>query len=159
MPKTVSAVPAGYHAVTPYLVVADAARAIEFYEAVFGASEVMRLAAPDGRIGHAEIEIGGSKIMLADEWPEGACRGPQAYGGSPVAVHLYVPDVDRVVADALAAGATLLEPVEDKFYGDRSGTLVDPFGHVWYVLTHIEDVSAEEMKRRADEFMAQTAAG
>jgi PhnB protein len=159
MSQTVSAIPEGQQAVTPYIVVADAARALEFYARVFGATERMRLAAPDGKIGHAEIEIGGSVIMIADEWPESPCRSPQAYGGSPVALHLYVPDVDKVVADAVAAGATVLDPVEDKFYGDRSGTLADPFGHVWYVLTHIEDVSADEMKRRAEAFMAQTTAG
>jgi PhnB protein len=145
----VNPVPEGYHSVTPYLIINDAARAIDFYKKVFGATEVMRMADPNGKVGHAEIQIGNSKIMLADEHPEMGHRSPQSLGGSPVGLHLYLKDVDGTVEKALAAGAKLERPVKDQFYGDRSGQIKDPFGHVWNVSTHKEDVSPEEMEKRA----------
>lgn len=148
MPKPVSPVPAGYHVVTPYLVLDGAARAIDFYRQVFGATELLRMPAPGGRIGHAELRIGDAVVMLADESPEQGFRGPRAHGGSPVSLLVYVPDVDATVAKAVAAGAKLTRPVKDQFYGDRSGNLEDPFGHQWTVATHVEDVSPEEMERR-----------
>jgi PhnB protein len=148
MARTVKAIPDGYHSVTPYLVVKDAARAISFYERAFGAKQLVRMPEPDGRIGHAELRIGDSRVMLADEFPEMGARGPHAIGGTPVTIHLYVEDVDAVVASAVAAGARIDRPVADQFYGDRSGKLTDPFGHSWYVSTHTEDVSADEMRRR-----------
>ncbi|MGK6321046.1 VOC family protein [Sphingomonas sp. DT-204] len=140
-------VPEGYRSVIPYLIVDDAAAAIDFYVRVFGGEEVMRYAMGD-KIGHAEIKIGDSHIMLADESPEMSYRGPKAIGGTPVSVMLYLREVDQVFARAIAAGATEERAVQDQFYGDRSGTLVDPFGHRWTVATHIEDVSPEEMERR-----------
>jgi len=144
----VKPIPDGYRSLTPYLIVDGASRAIEFYKAVFGATERMRLGAPGGRVGHAELEIGDSLIMLADEHPEIGARGPGAYGGSPVGLHVYVADADAVARKAAAAGAKLVSPLEDKFYGDRSGTIEDPFGHRWYVSTHIEDVPPDEIDRR-----------
>jgi PhnB protein len=147
--STVKPVPDGYHRATPYLIVDGAARALDFYKGVFGAAERMRMPGPRGKIGHAEIEIGDSVIMLADEHPEMGARGPRAFGGAAVSLHLYVPDVDATVKKAVAAGAKLLRPVEDKFYGDRTGTIEDPFGHHWHVATHTEDVPADEMARRA----------
>jgi len=149
MASTVKPIPDGYHAATPYLCVKGAASAIEFYKKAFGATELMRLAAPDGKVGHAEIKIGDAPIMLADEHPEMNFQSPQTLGGSPVTLHLYVEDVDAFVLQAVAAGARLVRPVEDQFYGDRSGHLVDPFGHVWSIGTHKEDVSPEEMETRA----------
>lgn len=151
----VKAIPDGYHAITPYLIVDGAARAIEFYSSAFGAAELMRLDQPDGRIGHAELRIGDSVVMLADEAPARGYRGPAAIGGTPVSLLLYVEDVDAVFARAIAAGATERRPVENQFYGDRSGTLADPFGHVWTLATHVEDVHPEEMERR----MASLGAG
>ena len=142
-------IPDGYHAVTPYLIVKGAARAIEFYEVAFGARELFRMPRPDGRVGHAELQIGDSRLMLADEHPEIGARSPQSIGGSPVTIHLYVPDVDATVARAVAAGARLDRPVADQFYGDRNGGLTDPFGHVWFVATHKEDVAPDELERRA----------
>lgn len=141
-------VPEGYHTATPYLIVRSAARAIEFYKDVFGATELTRLATPDGKVGHAEIRIGDSRIMLADEFPEWDARSPQTIGGSAVHIMLYVEDVDAVVSQAVAAGAKLFKPVADQFYGDRSGTVTDPFGYHWTLSTHIEDVSPEELERR-----------
>lgn len=149
MTAKVRAIPKGYHPVTPYLSVEGAADAIEFYKKAFGAKEVMRIPGPKGTIGHAEIEIGGSRIMLADEYPEMNFRGPKSLGGSPIHMHLYVENVDDVVERAVAAGARTLRPVADQFYGDRVGTLEDPFGHVWHVATHMEDLSMEELQRRA----------
>ena len=143
-------IPDGYHTATPYLIVDDAARAIEFYKKAFGAAEKVRIAAPGGRVGHAEIQIGDSPIMMADEHPEIGALSPHRIGGSPVSIMLYVEDVDRVVERALAAGAKLLRPVQDQFYGDRSGTLADPAGHTWHVATHKEDLSLEEIKRRGE---------
>lgn len=157
MSKTVKPIPDGYSAVTPYLIVAGAAQAIEFYKQAFGAKEVMRMPAPGGRVGHAEIEIGGARIMLADEFPDMNCKGPKAYGGSPVSIHVYVDDVDAVADRAVKAGAAMTRPVQDQFYGDRLGTLEDPFGHTWHVSTHTEDVSEEELRRRSDEAMKQMA--
>jgi PhnB protein len=146
---SVGPVPEGYHSVTPYLVADGAAAALAFYERVFGARLLMRLDGPGGKIGHAEIQIGTSRLMLADEHPEMGIRGPRSIGGSSVSLMLYVPDVDAVVAAAVAAGAKLQRPVEDKFYGDRMGSIEDPFGHVWHVSTHVEDVAADELERRA----------
>jgi len=148
MTPPVEAIPERYRAATPYLIVRDAARAIAFYARAFGARELMRLPDPSGKIGHAEVMIGDAPIMLADEFPDMGYRSPETLGGSPVSLYLYVQDVDAVVRQAVAAGATLAEPVEDKFYGDRSGKLVDPFGHVWMIATHTEDVSPEEMRKR-----------
>ena len=142
-------IPEGYHTVTPYLIIRGAADAIEFYQKAFGATELFRVPAPDGKIGHAEIKIGDSPIMLADEYPDMGYKGPQTLGGSPVSLMIYVDDVDTVFDRAVAAGARTREAVSDKFYGDRIGTLEDPFGHVWHVATHKEDVSVEEMERRA----------
>jgi PhnB protein len=146
--KEVSYIPEGYNSITPYLVIKGAAEAIEYYKNVFGATEVMRMAQPDGRIGHAELKIGNSHIMLADEFPEMEHRGPLSLGSSPVSMLLYVEDVDKIVERAVAAGAKILKPVQDQFYGDRSGFIQDPFGHLWGVATHKEDVSPQEMKER-----------
>ncbi len=148
MPAKVKAIPEGYHAVTPYLIIDGAAAAIDFYKKVFGAVEVMRLPGPDGRLGHAEITIGDSHVMMADENPDMNARAPKSVGGSPISLLLYVDNVDQTVERAVAAGAKLVRPVEDKFYGDRMGGIEDPFGHQWYVGTHIEDVSPEEMEKR-----------
>jgi PhnB protein len=148
MPSHAKPIPNGFHSLTPYLCVSDAARAIEFYGQAFGATLMMRLADPSGRVGHAELKVGDSVIMLADEHPEYGVRSPQAFGGSPVSLHLYVEDVDAVVARAVAAGAKVVHPVADKFYGDRSGRVEDPFGHVWDIGTHKEDVSPDEVERR-----------
>ena len=149
MASTVKPIPDQYRGATPYLCIKGAAKALEFYKKAFGASEVMRLAQPDGRIGHAEIKIGDALIMLADEFPEMGFKSPQTLGGSPVTIHFYVQNVDAVFKQALAAGGESRRPVADQFYGDRSGQLVDPFGHVWSIATHKEDVSPEEMQKRA----------
>ena len=140
-------IPEGYRSITPYLCIKGAADAIEFYRKAFGATEVMRMAQPDGRVGHAELQIGDSRVMLADEFPDMGFRGPHSFGGSPV--HLYVEDVDAVVNRSVAAGAKVVRPVQDQFYGDRSGTIADPYGHVWHVATHTEDLSMDELRRRA----------
>jgi len=145
----VKPIPEGYHSVTPYLSIGGAAEAIEFYKKAFGAVELFRMAGPDGKIGHAEIKIGDSPIMLADEYPEIQCVGPKSLGGTSVSIVIYVKDVDSVFKQALGAGATEQRAVEDKFYGDRMGSLIDPFGHIWHVGTHIEDVTPEEMEKRA----------
>lgn len=145
-----SPIPAGYRTVQPYLIVDGAAKAIAFYKAAFGAKERMRMAMPGGKIGHAEIEIGDSVIMLADQAPEWDAHAPAKYGGSPVSIMIYVPNVDAVVKKAVAAGAKITREVKDQFYGDRSGGIDDPFGHHWHISTHIEDVSEKEMKRRMD---------
>ena len=145
----VKPVPDGYHSATPYLIVDGAAKALDFYKRVFGGTERMRMPSPGGKVGHAEISIGDSVIMLADEHPEMGARGPRAFGGTAVSLHLYVEDVDATVKTAVAAGAKLLRPVEDKFYGDRTGTIEDPFGHHWHVATHKQDVPPDEMARRA----------
>lgn len=145
----VKPIPEGYHTATPYLIIKGAADAIEFYKKAFGAAELFRFPAPDGKIGHAEIKIGDSPIMLADEYPDMGYKGPKSLGGSPVSLMIYVEDVDTVFNRAVNGGATVKEAVSDKFYGDRIGTLVDPFGHIWHVSTHKEDVSLEEMEKRA----------
>jgi len=144
----VKPIPDGYHTVTPYLIIQGAARAIEFYKAAFGATELLRMAQPNGKIGHAEIQIGDSPIMLADEVPEMGVRSPKSLGGTPVSILLYVPDVDAIAPRAEAAGAKVLRPLQDQFYGDRSVTLEDPFGHQWTLATHMEDLSPEELNRR-----------
>jgi len=146
-------IPDGYRTATPYLIIKGAADAIEFYKRAFGATELLRMADPQGRVGHAEIKIGDSVIMLADEHPSMGYRGPRSLGGSSVSILLYLPDVDEVFARALKAGAKAQRAVTNQFYGDRSGTLEDPFGHVWTVATHVEDVAPEEMKRRAEAAM------
>jgi PhnB protein len=149
MPQPVKPIPDGYHAVTPYLIIRGAARAIEFYKQVFGATEVMRLGGSEGKIGHAELRIGDSVIMMADEYPEMGARSPETIGGTPVMILVYVTDVDAVFARALAAGAKQVRPIADQFYGDRSGTMTDPFGHNWTIATHKEDVPPAEIERRA----------
>jgi PhnB protein len=143
-----SPIPQGYRSVQLYLIVDGAAKAIAFYKAAFGAKERMRMDAPGGRIGHAEIEIGDCVIMLADEAPQWEAFAPAKYGGSPVSIMLYVPNVDAVVKKAVAAGGKLTREVKDQFYGDRSGGITDPFGHHWHISTHVEDVSEKEIKRR-----------
>ncbi|MES1150846.1 MAG: VOC family protein [Dongia sp.] len=143
-----SPVPKGYRSIQPYLIVDGAAKAIAFYKTAFGAKERMRLDAPGGRIGHAELEIGDCVIMLADEAPQWDAYAPAKYGGSPLSIMVYVADVDAVVKKAVAAGAKLIREVKDQFYGDRSGGITDPFGHHWHIATHIEDVSEKEVKRR-----------
>jgi PhnB protein len=147
----VNPVPEGYPRLTPYLIVDGASDAIDFYTSVLGATERMRMDAPGGRIGHAELEIGDSVVMLADENPEMNARGPKAFGGSPVSLMVYVEDVDAVFEGALKAGAKELRPVENQFYGDRLGAFEDPFGHEWNVASHVEDVPPEEMEKRAAE--------
>jgi PhnB protein len=142
-------IPEGYSTATPYLIINGAAEAIEFYKKAFGAKELMRFPMGD-KLAHAEIKIGDSPIMLADEHPAMGYKGPNSLGGSPVSIMLYVDDVDSVFNRAVAAGASVKEAVQNKFYGDRSGTLADPFGHIWHISTHIEDVSLEEMQRRAE---------
>jgi PhnB protein len=151
--SNVKPIPDGYPRVSPYLCVDGAAKAIEFYKDVLGATERMRMEGPPGRIGHAEIEIGDSVIMLADEFPENDFRAPSAVGPASVQLSVYVDDVDAVYSNALAAGATSVREPADQFYGDRSGGFRDPFGHVWHVATHVEDVAPDEMERRAAEAM------
>lgn len=147
-----------YHTVTPYLIVKDAAAAIEFYKAAFGATEIMRMAGPDGTIMHAELKIGDSAIMMGEENLKWGSRSPLSLGGTPAGICVYFPDVDAKFTGAVAAGAKVLRPVMDQFYGDRSGTVTDPFGHQWTIATHIEDVSAEEMGRRFQAEMKKFAA-
>lgn len=152
MSSKVKPVPDGYHTVTPYLSVEGASAALAFYKKAFGAVEVLRMDMPGGKIGHAEIEIEGSRIMLADffpEMPDSITRPPTQLKGTSGGLNVYVPDVDAVFARAVEAGATVKRPVKTQFYGDRSGTLEDPFGHLWTLATHVEDVSPEELKRRA----------
>ncbi len=153
MTTKVRPIPEGYHSITPYLAIDGAAEAIEFYKKAFGAKEIFRMPGPDGRIGHAEIQIGDSRVMLADENPEMGNQSPKSIGGSPVGFMVYVEDVDRVFQQALAAGAKVLRPLKDQFYGDRSGNLEDPFGHKWTLGTHIEDVAPDELERRMKEAM------
>jgi PhnB protein len=150
----VKPIPDGYPVVTPYLIIQGASDAIEFYKKVFGATERVRMGGPDGKVSHAELDIGDGLIMLADEHPDMGHTSPKTIGGSPVTISLYVPDADDVFDRALKAGAKQLEPVEDKFYGDRAGQFEDPFGHRWNVSTHVEDVSPEEMQKRAAEMMS-----
>jgi len=142
-------IPEGHNRVSPYLIINGAARALDFYKKAFEATELFRLAGPDGKIGHAEIKLGDTVIMLADEHPDHDAHAPGHFGGSPVSLHVYVEDVDKVAGRAIAAGAKVKRPVADQFYGDRLGTLEDPFGHTWHVSTHLEDLSPEEIGRRA----------
>jgi PhnB protein len=142
----VKPIPAGYHTITPYLIIDGAAKAIDFYKRAFNAEELFRLDGPKGTIAHAEVKIGDSPVMLADEMQ--GYRGPQALGGTPVTLMIYVTDVDKIFRQAIAAGGKELRPVVDQFYGDRTGTLADPFGHVWTIASHVEDVSPEEIDRR-----------
>ena len=150
-------IPAGYHSVIPYLIIGGgkAAQALDWYRDVLGAAEVMRFPTPDGKIGHAEIKLGDAHVMLADENPAMGYRGPDTAGGSPAFVMIYVPDVDAVFGKALAKGAKVRQELKDQFYGDRCGTLVDPFGHGWTIATHVEDVTPEEMKRRMAQMKPQ----
>jgi PhnB protein len=148
-----SAIPKGYHSVQPYLIVDGAAKALAFYKAAFGAKERLRFPGPGGRIGHAEIQIGDCVVMLADEAPDHGAYAPGKFGGSPVSLMIYVPNVDAVVKQAVAAGGRLTREVKDQFYGDRSGGIDDPFGHHWHISTHIEDVSPKEMDRRMKAMM------
>ena len=152
----VKPIPDGYHTVTPYLIVEGAASAIEFYKKAFGATELYHINGPGGTIAHAEIRIGDSPVMLAEVSPEMGMKCPKGHGGSPVSLVLYVEDVDSFVGRAVAAGAKLTRPVEDKFYGDRGGSLEDPYGHAWHVMTHIENVSPEEMRKRAAAFESKS---
>ena len=150
MPAPVKPIPDGYHAITPYLIISGAAAAIDFYKRAFGATEVLRMPDPSGqKIGHAELKIGDASFMLADEYPDMGHRSPTTLGGTPVSMLVYVENVDQVVAQALAAGATELRPVADQFYGDRVGMVADPFGHVWSIATHVEDVPSDELLLRA----------
>jgi PhnB protein len=150
---TVKPIPEGYHSVTPYLVAKNASAAIDFYKKAFGAQELFRMEAPGGKIGHAEIKIGDSILMIADEHPEMGHVGPETLGGSGVGLMIYLEDVDTVFARAIDAGATAMRPLENQFYGDRSGSVKDPFGHTWMIATHVEDVAPDEMARRAEEAM------
>lgn len=154
----VKPIPEGYHSVTPYLSIKGAVQALEYYKKAFGATELFRME-HDGKIGHAEIKIGDSPIMLADEFPEMGFVSPQTLGGSPVGIMIYVDDVDTVFKQAIDAGGTEKKPVQDQFYGDRSGTLTDPFGHVWTVATHKEDVAPEEIDKRLAAMKASGASG
>lgn len=147
--KKVLTTPKGYHSITPYMIIQNAAKAIEFYKKAFSAKEALRMEQPGGKIGHAEIKIGDAKIMLADECPEMQARSPEAFGGSPMMIHLYVKNADAVIAKAVSLGAKLTRPAENMFYGDRSGMIEDPFGYKWCVSTHIEDVSPAKVKKRA----------
>jgi PhnB protein len=153
---SVRAIPEGHHTVAPYLAVKNAVKALEFYKQAFGATETYKLVMPDGRLGHAEIRLGDSVIMLSDEFPEYGGKAPETLGGSPVSIHVYVADVDAFFKRALAAGAKERKPVMDQFYGDRSGQLEDPFGHLWWVATHKEDVAPDEMQRRVTAMFPKT---
>jgi PhnB protein len=155
MPKSVRPIPEGYHSVTPYITVNGAARAIDFYQRAFGAKEIMRMNGPDGKVGHAELKIGDSIIMLADEMPGSGTRSPQSLHGTTAGIFLYVNGVDKVFDQAVAAGAKVETPLENMFWGDRYGKLMDPFGHSWSLATHIEDVAPQEMEKRMTEAMAK----
>jgi uncharacterized glyoxalase superfamily protein PhnB len=150
MKNPIKAVPDGFHALTPHLVVKGASQAIEFYKKAFGAEEIRRMPGPDGKsIMHAELKIGDSRLFLVDEFPEMDCRGPQSIGGSPVTIHMYVDDVDAAFEEALSAGAQVRMPLADQFWGDRYGVLTDPFGHIWSIATHKEDLTQEEIGKHA----------
>jgi PhnB protein len=155
--STAKAIPDGYHNVTPYLFVRSAARAIDFYMTVFGATEIVRMAGSNGKVLHAELRIGDSIVMLADESPQTGVMSPQTIGGYSVGLHLYVENVEAVIQKAVDNGAKLLRPIKNQFYGDRSGSLLDPFGHMWSVATHVEDVSPDELRKRMTAAMTQTA--
>jgi len=158
-PARVKAIPDGYYSVTPYLIQSDASGAIDFYKRAFGASELLRMGNPDGRVGHAELKIGNSVIMMADEFRERGHKSPRTLGGTSASILLYVPDVDSVFQRAIRAGGKELQPLTDQFYGDRSGQLEDPFGHQWTIATHVEDVSPEEMDRRMAAMARQQGGG
>jgi PhnB protein len=151
MANKVKPIPEGYHNITPYLVIKGAAAAIDFYKQAFGATEIMRMPQPDGRVGHAELKFGDSVVMLADEYPELQVVGPKTLGNTSVGLLLYLDDVDKAVERAVSLGATIKKPIADQFYGDRTGTIEDPFGHKWTLAVHIEDVTPEEMQRRMAE--------
>jgi PhnB protein len=151
--KKVHYIPKGYNTITPYLVIKGAAKAIDYYKKVLGATVVVRMDGPGGHIGHAELQIGDSRIMLADENPQMGNRSAESIGASPVSLYVYLPDCDKVVAKAVAEGAKILKPVQDQFYGDRSGFIQDPFGHLWGIATHKEDVSPKEMAERMKKLM------
>ncbi|QDU18352.1 VOC family protein [Urbifossiella limnaea] len=155
----VKPIPDGYHSVTPYMTIRGAAKAIDFYKAAFGAVEVLRMPMPDGSVAHAEIKIGDSVIMMGEEKPEWGNKSPETLGGTASGLMIYVPDCDAVFAAALAHGATVMKPLADQFYGDRSGSVIDPFGHTWTVATHVEDVEPAEMQKRMDAMMAQMSQG
>ncbi len=155
MSNDVKPIPEGYHTVTPYLTIRDAAAALDFYKRAFGADEMFRVADPQGKVGHAEIRIGDSAIMMSDEFPDMGAQSPDALGGSPVMIHLYVENVDALVERAVQAGAKLERPVADQFYGDRGGLVVDPFGHKWWIATHVEEVPPDELKKRAAAMFGQ----
>lgn len=145
-------IPEGYHTVTPYMTIKNAAKALDFYKRAFNAKELFRMDGPGGKIMHAEIQIGDSKIMLSDEMPDMNAKSPESYGGSPMSIMLYVDDVDSLFKQALNAGGKEVMALENQFYGDRSGTLKDPFGHIWTLATHVEDVPEEELKKRVEKF-------
>ena len=151
MANKVKPIPEGYHSITPYLVIKGAAAAIDFYKQAFGAAEIMRMPQLDGRVGHAELKFGDSVVMLADEYPELQVVGPKTLGNTSVGLLLYLDDVDKAVERAVSLGATIKKPIADQFYGDRTGTIEDPFGHKWTLAVHIEDVTPEEMQRRMAE--------
>ncbi len=151
----VKPIPDGHHTATPYLIVGGAAAALDYYKNAFGAEELMRMGGPGGKVMHAEIQIGDSRIMMADEFPEMGAKSPKTLGGSPMSLCLYVTDADSMFNRAIAAGGTVVRPLANQFYGDRSGTLTDPFGHQWTVATHVEDVPPEEMDRRMAEMQAK----
>lgn len=159
MPAKVRAVPEGHHTLTPHLITRNAANAIDFYKRAFGAEEINRHAGPGGKIMHAELRIGDSPLMLCDEFPEMGAKSPQALGGSPVVLCVYVENADKVFQQALSAGATETMPLRDQFWGDRYGKLRDPYGHEWSIATHIEDVSPEEMQKRAAKAMSAGGCG
>lgn len=150
----INPIPEGYHTISAYLAVHDAARAIEYYVKAFGAKELVRMQAPGGKIGHAELELGDSRIMLSDPFPQASTRPPKELGGTSAGVFMYVADVDAVVKQAVEAGATVTMEVANQFWGDRFGTIMDPFGHIWSIATHVEDVPPEEMAERAKAAMA-----
>jgi PhnB protein len=155
MQTQVNPIPQGYHSITPYLIVKDAKKALEFYQKAFGAKEIYRMETPNGMIGHCEFQIGDSKIMMADEFPDMGAKAPASEGGKPFSLLIYVENVDQVFDRAVKAGAKVLRPLKNEFYGDRMGTLQDPFGHNWNLGMHVEDVSPEEMKIRAEKMWSQ----
>lgn len=155
MINKVESIPEGFHTVTPFLFIRDAANAIEFYKKAFGAEELMRLEMPNGKIAYAAVKIGDSPIMLADEFPEMDVRSPQTLGGSPITIHLYVDDVDKFIAQAISVGAKPVKPIQDQFFGDRSGSVIDPYGHTWNIATHKENISNEEIIKRFEVMMKQ----